>query len=93
MVTEEQAALAKELGINLDKTPQKLISSNDPRTVVMYIDNLLYSLVHMSAVVVNVTHIIQFKEDYILRPHIEKLQRLRATAPSGLLNKAIKSLG
>ena len=93
MVTQEQAALAKELGIDLNRTPQKLISSNDPRTVVLYIDNLLYSLVHHSAVVVHVSEIVQFKQHYILRPYIENLQKERASAPSGLLNKAIKSLG
>ena len=93
MVTQEQASFAKSLGMNLDTMPQKLISSNDPRTVVMYIDNLLYSLVHMSAEVVNVSELIQFKQDYILREYIESLQKKRASAPSGLLNKAIKSLG
>ena len=70
MVTQEQATFAEKLGIHLDKMPQKLISSNDPRTVVMYIDNLLYSLVHMSAKVVNVSEIIQFKQDFILKPYI-----------------------
>ena len=93
MVTEEQVALAKQLGINMDKQPQKLISSNDPRTVVQYIESLLYSMTHMSAVVIDVSEIIQFKQQNILKPHIEELQKKRATAPSGLLNKAIKSLG
>ena len=93
MVTSEQAALAKELGVNLDKTPKKLISSNDPRTIVTYIDNLLYSMIHMSAKVVEVTEIIQFKQEAVLKPYIEDLQHKRATAPSGLLNKAIKALG
>ena len=93
MVTSEQAALAKELGVNLDKTPKKLISSNDPRTIVTYIDNLLYSMIHMSAKVVEVTEIIQFKQEAVLKPYIEDLQQKRATAPSGLLNKAIKALG
>lgn len=93
MVTNEQAALAKELGVNLDRTPQKLISSNDERTVVTYIDNLLYSLIHMSAKIVEVTEIIQFKQEAVLKPYIEDLQHKRANAPSGLLNKAIKALG
>ena len=93
MVTQEQATFAEKLGIRLDRMPQKLISSNDPRTVVLYIDNLLYSLVHYSAEVICVREIIQFKQDFIMRSYIEKLQEQRASAPSGLLNKAIKSLG
>ena len=93
MVTQEQATFAEKLGIHFDKMPQKLISSNDPRTVVLYIDNLLYSLVHYSVEVICVSEIIQFKQDFIMRNYIEKLQEQRASAPSGLLNKAIKSLG
>ena len=93
MVTQEQATFAEKLGIHLDRMPQKLISSNDPRTVVLYIDNLLYSLVHYSAEVICVSEIIQFKQDFIMRSYIQKLQQQRASAPSGLLNKAIKSLG
>ena len=93
MVTQEQVELAKELKIDMDKQPQKLISSNDPRDVVPYIESLLYSLMHMSAIIVDVSEIIQFRKETILRPYIEKLQDQRAQAPSGLLNKAIKALG
>lgn len=85
--------LAQGKRISNKHGPQKLVSTHENRTLIEFIDNLLYMITHHSVILVNILSVVVFETESYMKSYIQDLQNHRAKASSPLQKKVIKLLG
>ena len=93
-MSRDQQTYLKSQGRNISREPSKLISTHqNHRTVVDFVDNILFLVTFMSCFIEDVKSVITFETSPFMRDYIQSLQNERAKAASPLLSRIIKNLG
>ena len=90
----DQQRYLRSQGRDVSREPSKLISTHqNRRTVVDFVDNILFLLCFQSCYIEDILSIITFETNAFMKEYIQSLQNERAKATSPLMSKIIKNLG